>query len=261
MTASWEPLRSQEFSFSPWQCRWIRTSMVYMNVCVCTYTRILVCARVHSCTMDEHLHVYVYVYIWLFMVVCICMHACVCVNLSIRMCVNMYMRISLKILGSTYKHILQDAYIHILFLCICVPRTSFQWCASWCTTRSRFTTLTLSVRPSSTLVTMHCAHAGGSSFTKLTLCVPEQVSARKPDHDAACERVPGPYVTSMAVSSGMWLMVVLYVRMGKIMCVLWLWTGSCWVRKSLAFSLDTAFESLHAHPKWIYPTRNLCLIQ
>ncbi len=59
-----------------------------------------------------------------------------------------------------------------------------------------------------------------SRFTTLTLPVPEQESDGQPDHDAACGRVPGPHVASSAVSSGMWLMVVLYVSMGRSMCVL-----------------------------------------
>ncbi len=38
-----------------------------------------------------------------------------------------------------------------------------------------------------------------------SVCVPEQEFLRQPDHGAACWRVPGPHVTSSAVSSVMWL--------------------------------------------------------
>jgi hypothetical protein len=90
-------------------------------------------------------------------------------------------------------------------------------------------------------VTMHCAHAWGSRFTTLTLCVPEQRAQQQPDHDAACGRVPGPHVASMAVSTtcGSWLSMV------RCMCVLWLRGGSCWDGKSLAFSRDAYVEYMN----------------
>ncbi len=156
----------------------------YTYTCTCIYTRTRYISHMHT-----HTHT------------CVCVHPCQYTTLLMHLSAQRHDRAYCMYEGTSNEGMVMFAITRPAWLCevhIAQAR-AFAWFSKW---------MPQTVLASMLLrehVTMHCAHAWGSRFTTLTLCVPEQGSLQQPDHHCVWGRVPGPHVASMAVSSGMWL--------------------------------------------------------